>query len=804
MNPAAPVTMYRTTPEGSSDVIGDEYCPRVARTLLTAIGAVVLIMVSPASAEGPTAGSTRVTWQVQASPFRLSFFENGRPLVRQALGQPGPGTRMSYRIVKGGGMHTLTTLLRTQPTPTGAVYRVATTEGQRTATVRVSRIASGVLVEVELQPATSVVRTVYESFSVSAADHFLGTGERRDYVDLRGRIVPIKVWHNCGSAKPAPFFISSRGYGIRFVGDAVGRMAFGGVRDDPACQLGTAPCEVASARSIAQACFKTATLSYELYVGSPERIVRSYLARIGRPPLPSPEQFEVIKWRDRVETADALAEDVRTFAAYRIPLGWVLLDNPWEAGGCNGSLRFDEQRFPDPNAMIDDLHARDVKLMLWVAPIVTVVCGRALYPRRAVLGPGHEQALDLTAPDVRATFEARLREVVALGIDGVKVDRGDEVDLELMQLAAGPGANFHNAYPRILAESVMRVLRARPGRGAATIFRGGWTGSQRLVPGVWSGDLPTSFNGLENAVRSGQTAALVGYAAWGSDIGGYDGVGSIGPELLVRWAQFGALSPIFEIAGPGKHPGSLVLDRTSADGLRRAATLHYELFPYHWELARRAHRTGDPPLRPLAFTFPGDEGSWSAELETMLGPDLLAAPLTVPGTSAKVYLPPGSWTDVHTGAVVRGPGTLVRPTPLDEFPLYLRGGAAIPFEPREPRAWSHPWGRNELRRATRGGWLLGTSDAAGTTVDRGSISATRRGDVLRISLRRARRETTLLLLGRRPPRSVTVASRPLPRATIADFPRVAEGWTTVHRPYRGTLVKLAPRGGRAEVTVELR
>src|SRR5438876_575697 len=79
--------------------------------------------------------------------------------------------------------------------------------------------------------------------------------------------------------------------------------------------------------------------------------------------------------------------------------------------------------------------------------------------------------------------------------------------------------------------------------------------------------------------------------------------------------------------------------------LRAAALLHYELFPYLYRLLTR----GEPVLRPLGFAFPDDPEAWKNDLELLVGPDLLAAPVTGQGTTPRVYLPSGLWVDLHTG-----------------------------------------------------------------------------------------------------------------------------------------------------------
>jgi alpha-D-xyloside xylohydrolase len=127
--------------------------------------------------------------------------------------------------------------------------------------------------------------------------------------------------------------------------------------------------------------------------------------------------------------------------------------------------------------------------------------------------------------------------------------------------------------------------------------------------------------------------------------------------------------------------------------------LHYELFPYLYGLLR----AGEPVLRPLGFGYPDDPEAWRADLELLVGPDLLAAPVTGPGTAPTVYLPAGDWVDLHTGAPVSGGATFARETPLTELPLYVRAGAVVPFNLRTATdSW---WGLDELEHPGRAGYL---------------------------------------------------------------------------------------------------
>jgi alpha-D-xyloside xylohydrolase len=153
-----------------------------------------------------------------------------------------------------------------------------------------------------------------------------------------------------------------------------------------------------------------------------------------------------------------------------------------------------------------------------------------------------------------------------------------------------------------------------------------------------------------------------------------------------------------EVGGAGPNATPWVLGSGAMSALHGAAVLHYELFPYLYGLLRR----GEPVLRPLGFAYPDDPQAWKASLEYLVGPDLFAAPVIGGGTTPSVYLPHGSWIDLYTGELVTGGQVFTRPTPLSQFPLYVRDGAVVPFNLRTPDSW---WGVDELTHPGRTGWL---------------------------------------------------------------------------------------------------
>ncbi len=733
------------------------------------------------------AKSSQIVWKVDKAPFALHILQGGREVLRDATGPAGPATRLSYSLADGS-QHSVTSLISSRPVARGTEYTVATDEPNRTSTVTVRRAKHSIHVAWRLKPDAGV-DTVYVAFhSPASKEHFVGTGINHAGIDLNGKLVQLKVAYSCGRSVVTPFFASSAGYGVYFDTGAVGHMQFRGTHDGMACNdsnSATPLCKVVSGPDRTQACFKTPLLDYDVFVGPPANVVANYRATAGLMPMPEPAEFATIKWRDRVKGAGDVLDDIARFRRYDIPLGSVLVDNPWETNGCWGTLRFDP-RFGDPASLINTVHHAGLRFMVWVSPWVTTspeckavntfAAGTTLTTLQGF------DAVDFTNPSARANYEAKIEALVRLGVDGFKGDRGDEPDLEVLHFAGGPGRLVHNRFSELFADSVMRAARAAGEPSPVTMFRAAYTRTPTAGAAVWTGDQVPNFGGMRDAIRSLASLGASGFALTGSDVGGYatqNGRQILTAEVFARWTQLGAISPIFEIGGADRAAEFWKLGAPAIAAARDSILLHYELFPYLYSLARASSRTGAPILQPLGLQYPEDEESWRHDLELLVGRDLLAAPVASPLRMARVYLPRGSWVDLFRGETLAGSRTVQRLTPLAEFPLYLRAGATIPFDFRRASLWPRPWPRDAQSVRGRAGWLSASDD---------------------VTVTKAPRETEVLLSRAAPPAHVSVDGQDVPRfRNVAALRAARTGWVWNAGPFPGALVKVVPRAGTARL-----
>jgi alpha-D-xyloside xylohydrolase len=281
--------------------------------------------------------------------------------------------------------------------------------------------------------------------------------------------------------------------------------------------------------------------------------------------------------------------------------------------------------------------------------------------------------IDLTNPPAVEWYKSLMRPVLAMGVDVFKTDFGEDIPADAVFANGMTGAEMHNLYPLLYNRAVFEVTQEVTGEGLVW-SRSGYAGSQRY-PTCWSGDPACTWDSLAFTIRGGLSLGLSGVPFWSNDIGGYRGHPS--EALYIRWAQFGLLCSHARCHGESEREPWFYGDRAT-DIFRRYARLRYRLFPYLYSCAHEAARTGMPVLRAMPLAFPDDINACDKDLQYMLGPWLLVAPITDESDRRSVYLPAGQWTDYWTGETYDGPMALDVHAPLDTLPIFVRGGAILP------------------------------------------------------------------------------------------------------------------------------
>jgi alpha-glucosidase (family GH31 glycosyl hydrolase) len=268
-------------------------------------------------------------------------------------------------------------------------------------------------------------------------------------------------------------------------------------------------------------------------------------------------------------------------------------------------------------------------------------------------------------------------------------DFGEEVLYDMHFANRQTGATMHNRYLILYMRATRHALaayqRTHPGRALWFFNRAGYSGlpgSAAYEEGNFPGDESTDWShaaGLASLTPDMLNRAIDGAYGFATDIGGYFDytTPATTKELILRWAEWAALSPIFRLHGSaraGTHtPWSY--DRQTVDTYRALSLLHERATPLILRLWQWADETGIPPTRPLWLEFPGDRRAVSQQQEWMLGDNVLVAPVVTQGARSRwVYFPPGRWRDPQTGVTKRGPSTARIAAPLTRLPYFFRCG----------------------------------------------------------------------------------------------------------------------------------
>ncbi len=119
--------------------------------------------------------------------------------------------------------------------------------------------------------------------------------------------------------------------------------------------------------------------------------------------------------------------------------------------------------------------------------------------------------------------------------------------------------------------------------------------------------------------------------------------------------------------------------------------------PYIYTSVRQCHSDMLPLLRGLYIENPTDSMSYTRPDEFLFGDLILGAPVTEPGlgkdfiVNKEGYFPAGSsWYHFFNGKRFEGGTIATVPTPLEESPIFVKGGWMLPMQPYTERMASTP------------------------------------------------------------------------------------------------------------------
>jgi alpha-glucosidase len=415
----------------------------------------------------------------------------------------------------------------------------------------------------------------------------------------------------------------------------------------------------------------------------------------------------------------------------RVPVDVIWLDIDFQDR--NRPFTVDTKAFPDLKKLAGDMNATGIRLVAITDLHVAALPDQGYAPYDsglkgdhfvrnadgslyvAPVWPGASVFPDFTREATRRWWGGLFGELLDVGIAGIWADMNEPavfntptktMPLDVRHRIEGDDfapreanhAEAHNIYGMMNVRATFEGLqRLRPKLRPFVMTRASYAGGQRYSA-TWTGDNSSTWDHLKLSVQQTVHLGLSGFSYTAVDIGGFTGGPS--PELLTRWYQIGAFTPIFRVhASKGTPRTEPWVDGPEHLAIRRRfIETRYRLMPYFYAVAEENARTGDPILRPVFYDYPDAlTAPCDQSMAFTLGRSLLIAASPKPESPQgyDICLPKGGWFDYWTGLPVEGERQ--RETPqLDRLPVYVRAGTILPRQPLVQSTAEIPQGPLEL------------------------------------------------------------------------------------------------------------
>ncbi|MFP5227484.1 MAG: TIM-barrel domain-containing protein [Acidobacteriota bacterium] len=437
----------------------------------------------------------------------------------------------------------------------------------------------------------------------------------------------------------------------------------------------------------------------------PSDVIAAYRNLTGNAPLLPRWAYGFWQCRERYSSQQQILDTAAEFRKRQIPVDVLVQD--WQYWGKYGwnAMRFDETEYPDPAAMMSELHRQDLHMVIsvWAKFGAETAVDQQFKAAHLVLTstastgePGEsaerENWADLFNPQAQKMFWSDInRNLFRDGLDGWWLDasepEGDPLRNDDTYL--GPGTIVRNAFPLFETSAVYHGQRSTDKNKRVVILsRSAYPGQQRNASISWSGDISANWETLRRQIPAGLSFSMSGFPYWTTDIGGFfrpqdQYTSEAYHELLIRWFEFGAFCPIFRIHGfhsrteMWNYGPEVEKDLTAYDRLR------YRLLPYIYSTAWQVTNRGESIMKSLPALYPNDISLRDVDNQYFFGDSLLVNPVTDPGaTSRSIVLPPGdNWIDFWTGRTYRGGQSMTADAPLDRIPILVKSGSIVPMGP---------------------------------------------------------------------------------------------------------------------------
>ena len=298
-----------------------------------------------------------------------------------------------------------------------------------------------------------------------------------------------------------------------------------------------------------------------------DQVVSGYRTLTGKASLYPKWVLGFWQSRERYKTSAEIEETLGEFRKRHIPIDNIVQDwNYWPEDQW-GSHEFEASRYPNPQAMLDSVHAMHGRFMISVWP--KFYCNTDNYKEldakgwmyvqsptdeiRDWVGPGYKNGFyDAYDAGARKMFWRQMDEKLYTGLskkyqtsnlkpqtsmvdawwmDASEPNVRDCTPMWYRKALSGPTAlgtstEYFNAYSTVNADAIYNGQRSvwKGKKDEPRVFlltRSGFAGEQRFSTATWSGDIGTRWEDMRAQMTAGLNYSISGIPFWGMDQGGF-------------------------------------------------------------------------------------------------------------------------------------------------------------------------------------------------------------------------------------------------------------------------------------------
>lgn len=441
---------------------------------------------------------------------------------------------------------------------------------------------------------------------------------------------------------------------------------------------------------------------YFIYGPEVKNVVKEYTKLTGNAPLPQLWTLGYQQCRWSYSPKERVLEIAEAFRDKGIPCDTLYLDIDYMDGF--RVFTWDNKKFENPKKFTEELNKMGFKVVTIIDPGVKIDKHYSIYSEglknnyfvkdndgivyKNKVWPGDSVYPDFMNTKVRKWWSDNQKIMIASGVDGIWNDMNEPASFngplpdDIIFNEDGVEVThkeIHNIYGHMMSKATYEGLKEYTNKRPFVITRACYAGTQKYST-IWTGDNQSTWEHLRMSLPMLMNLGLSGMSFCGTDVGGF-GHDCTG-ELLSRWVQVGTFTPLFRnhSAMGTRDQEPWAFDKETEEINKKYIKLRYKLIPYLYDLMWKCETTGAPIIRPLLFEYQHDKNTYEINDEFLCGDSILVSPVVEQGMRQKlVYLPKGnSWIDYWTGENYKGGQYIIKNSPLDTCPIFIKTSSIIP------------------------------------------------------------------------------------------------------------------------------